>query len=106
LCPAWSVTPCPSPKDPAKVPDDKRKTIDNWEYKDLATQYLLLQQLPDSIVIRLQSFTTAKSWWDHLIFEFTTQSVYAQNDLEEAFFNMAYTKGENIRAFLTALHYK
>jgi hypothetical protein len=34
------------------------------------------------------------------------QSVYMQNDLEEAFFNMAYTKGEDIRVFLTALHCK
>jgi hypothetical protein len=38
--------------------------------------------------------------------EFTAQSVYAQNDLEEAFFNMACTKGEDIRVFLTALHCK
>ncbi len=35
--------PCPSPKDPAKVPDDKRKVIDNWEYEDLTTRYLLSQ---------------------------------------------------------------
>ena len=38
--------------------------------------------------------------------EFTTQSVYAQNDLEKAFFNMACTKGEDIRVFLTALRCK
>ena len=53
--------PCPSPKDPAKVPDDERKVIDNWEYKDLTVQYLLSQRLPDSIVIQLQAFTTIKA---------------------------------------------
>ncbi len=47
-----------------------------------------------------------KAWWDHLIFKFTTQSIYAQNDLEEAFFNMACIKGKDIQSFLTALHYK
>ncbi len=34
------------------------------------------------------------------------QSVYVQNDLKEAFFNMAYTKEEDVWVFLTALHYK
>jgi hypothetical protein len=98
--------PCPSPKNPAKVPDNKQKSIDNWEFEDLATRYLLSQRLPDSIMIRLQSFTTAKSQWDCLVFEFTAQSVYAQNNLEEAFFSMACAKGEDVQVFLTSLHYK
>ena len=98
--------PCPSPKNPAKVPDDERKVINDWEFKDLATRYLLSQRLPNSIAIQLQSLTTMKAWWDRLVFKFTAQSVYVQNDLEEAFFNMACTKGEDIRVFLTALCYK
>ena len=88
--------PCPSPKDPAKVPDDERKAIDDWEFEDLAARYLLSQRLPDSITIRLHSLTTAKARWDHLILEFTAQSIYVQNDLEEAFFSMACTEGEDI----------
>jgi hypothetical protein len=40
--------PCPSPKDPAKVPDDERKAIDDWEFEDLAAWCLLSQCLPDS----------------------------------------------------------
>jgi hypothetical protein len=68
------TTPCPSPKDPAKVLDDERKTIDNWEFKDLTTRYLLSQQLPNSIAICLHSLTTVKVWWDCLVFEFTAQS--------------------------------
>ncbi len=83
--------PCPSPKDPAKVSDDERKAIDDWEYKDLAVQYLLSQQLPDSITIWLHSLTTTKAHWDHLVFEFTAQSIYAQNDLKEAFFSLTCT---------------
>jgi len=43
--------PCPSPKNPNKVPDDKRKRIEDWEFEDLAVQYLLSQQLSDSITI-------------------------------------------------------
>ena len=98
--------PCPSPKNPAKVPDDERKNIADWEFEDLAVQYLLSQQLPDSITICLQSLTTAKARWDCLIFNFTTQSIYAQNDLEESFFNMCCAKGEDVHVFLIGLHYK
>jgi len=98
--------PCPSPKDPAKVPDNEKKSIEDWKFEDLAARYLLSQQLPNSIAIRLHSLTTAKARWDHLVFKFTAQSIYAQNDLEEAFFNMAYTRGEDIRSFLMGLRYK
>src|SRR6266851_4146800 len=102
-CSGGNTIPCPSPKNPTKVPDNERKNIADWEFEDLAAWYLLSQRLPNSITIWLQSLTTAKSRWDRLIFKFTAQSVYVQNDLEEAFFNMACTKGEDIQVFLTAL---
>ena len=38
--------------------------------------------------------------------EFTAQSIYAQNDLEQAFFNMRCPKGGDVCVFLTALRYK
>jgi hypothetical protein len=98
--------PCPSPKNPAKVPDNERKSIEDWEFEDLAARYLLSQHLPDSVVIRLHSLPTAKARWDHLVTKFTAQSVYAQNDLEQAFFDMCCTKGEDVRVFLTSLRYK
>jgi hypothetical protein len=63
--------PCPSPKNPAKVPDNEWKSINDWEFENLAICYLLSQHLPDSIAIQLQSFTTAKFQWDHLVFKFT-----------------------------------
>jgi hypothetical protein len=47
-----------------------------------------------------------KAWWDRLVFEFTAQSIYAQNDLEEAFFSLTCAKEEDIRSFLTVLRYK
>jgi hypothetical protein len=92
--------------DPVKVPDDERKALNDWKFEDLAMQYLLSQHLPDSIAIWLHSLTTVKAWWDRLVFKFTMQSIYAQNDLEKAFFNMACTKGKDIQVFLTALHCK
>jgi hypothetical protein len=38
----------------------------------------------------------AKAHWDCLTTEFTVQSVYAQNDLEQAFFDMQCIKGTDI----------
>jgi hypothetical protein len=47
-----------------------------------------------------------KARWDHLVFDFTAQSIYAQNNLEESFFNICCGKGEDVHVFLTGLHYK
>ena len=100
------TVPCPSVKDLSKATDAKRKTIEDWKFEDLTAQYLLSQWLHNSIVVQLLSLTTAKAQWDCLVLNFTAQSIYAQNDLKEAFFNRACTKGEDVQVFLTALCYK
>jgi len=97
---------CPTVKDPSKVTEAKKKATEDWEHGDMAAHYLLSQRLPDSIAVRLQSLTTAKGRWEHLTSEFTAQSMYAQNDLEQAFFDMRCPKGGDIHTFLTALHCK
>jgi hypothetical protein len=81
-------------------------TTKDWKHEDMAACYLLSQHLPNSIAVRLQSLTTAKGCWEHLTSEFTVQSMYAQNDLEQAFFEMRCLKGGDICTFLTALHCK
>jgi len=86
--------------------DDEKKAVEKWDHEDLAARYLLSQRLPDSIAVRLQVYTTAKTRWDHLVSEFTAQSIYAQNDLEQAFFDMRCAKGVDVRVFLTSLRYK
>ena len=97
---------CPSPKVTNKPTDDEKKEIEKWEHADNAACYLLSQRLPDSVTIRLYALTTAKARWDHLVKKFTAQSIYAQNDLEQAFFDMQCTKGMDVRVFLTSLRYK
>jgi len=97
---------CPSPKDPNKVTDDEKKEIKKWDHEDTAAQYLLLQRLPNSIAVRLYTYITAKARWNHLTTKFTAQSVYAQNNLEQEFFDMQCTKGTDVRTFLTSLQYK
>ena len=97
---------CPSPRDPRKPMDDEKKEIEKWEHADNAACYLLSQRLPDSVTIRLYALPTAKARWDQLVKEFTAQSVYAQNNLEQAFFDMQCTKGADVRVFLTSLQYK
>ena len=76
--------------------DDEKKAVEKWDHEDLAARYLLSQHLPDSIAVRLQVYTTAKTRWDHLVSEFTAQSIYAQNDLEQAFFDMRCAKGVDV----------
>jgi hypothetical protein len=53
--------------------------------------------------VRLQSLTTAKGQWECLTSEFTMQSIYVQNNLEQAFFKMRCPKDSDICNFLTTL---
>jgi hypothetical protein len=96
----------PTIRDPSKISEAEKKEIEAWEHNDLAARYLLLQRLPDSVTVRLQAYNTVKQRWDQLVSEFTAQSIYMQNDLKQAFFNMRCPKGGDVRAFLTALRYK
>ncbi len=98
-----STSTCPSPKITSKPTDDEKKDIEKWEHANNAACYLLSQRLPDSVTIRLYALNTAKARWDQLIREFTAQSIYAQNDLKQAFFNIQCTKGMDVRVFLTSL---
>jgi hypothetical protein len=97
---------CPSPKVASKSTDDNKKEIVKWEHDDTVACYLLSQCLPDSITIQLYNLDTAKECWDQLVKEFTAHSIYAQNDLEQAFFDMQCTKGMDAQVFLTSLRYK
>jgi hypothetical protein len=97
---------CPTMKDPSKVTEAEKKATEDWEHGDMAACYLLSQCLPNSIAVRLQSLTTTKGHWECLTSELTTQSMYVQNDLEQAFFNIRCPKGGDICTFLTTLHCK
>jgi hypothetical protein len=97
---------CPEPADPSNVTEDKQKSIEKWDHKDLVTRYLLSQRLPDSTAVRMGAYPTAKARWDRVNDEFTAKSVYAQNDLESTFYDMRCAKGGDVHVFLTSLRYK
>ena len=97
---------CPSPKVSKKPTDDELKEILHWENNDIVCYYLLSQHLPNSVTLCLYALDTAKERWDQLVKEFTAQSIYVQNDLKQAFFDMQCTKGTDVRVFLTSLQYK
>jgi hypothetical protein len=97
---------CPEPADPSNVMEDKQKSIEKWDHKDLVTRYLLSQRLPDSTAVRMGAYPTAKARWDRVNDEFTAKSVYAQNDLESTFYDMRCAKGGDVHVFLTSLRYK
>ena len=44
---------CPTVKDPSKMIEAEKKATKDWEHRDMAACYLLLQCLPDSIAVRL-----------------------------------------------------
>ena len=79
---------------------------ETWEYEDLMSTHLLFQRLPDTTVSRLNALSTTATRWKRVNDEFTAKSVYAQNDLQTAFFDMRCTKGGDVCTFLRDLHMK
>jgi hypothetical protein len=57
-------------------------------------------------MLHLFTYLTVKACWDQLMEEHTAKSVYMQNDLEAAFFEMMCPEGGNIWTFLIDLSYK
>ena len=98
--------PRPTPKDPNAPSADEAEEIERWEYQDLVARYLLSQRLPDTTAMRLSSYSTAQMRWARVNEEFTAKSIYAQNDLEQAFFEMRCPKDGDVRTFLTSVRYK
>ena len=72
---------CPALKDPSNILDEELEAMEKWDYNDLVARYLLSQRLLNSMAVRMGPYTTAKARWDWVHAEFTTKSIYAQNDL-------------------------
>jgi hypothetical protein len=97
---------CPIPKKPDAPTDTERNIIERWAHEDVVACFLLSQRLPNMTALHLFTFPTVKACWDQLVEEHTAKSVYVQNDLEAAFFEMTCPKGGNVWAFLMDLRYK
>jgi gag-polypeptide of LTR copia-type len=54
----------------------------------------------------LQSFSTAHKCWVRLSQEFTAKTIFAQNDLQQAFFDMCCPKNGDIQQYLQSLSHK
>src|SRR6266571_4246158 len=97
---------CPVPKAPLKPTDEETAAAEKWVYDDQVAQYLLSQRLPDSTVVRMGPYSTAALRWERVTDEFTAKSVFAQNDLETAFYDMRCPRGGDVRVFLRSVRYK
>jgi len=93
----------PVPKDPKKPMDDKLTAGKAWDWEDKIGQNLLLQRLPDITAMAIIDLGTAQECWARLTKEFTAKSIYAQNNLQQAFFDMRCPKNGDVRAFLQSL---
>ena len=96
----------PSPSDPLNVTLDKIEAMEKWDHNDLVARYLLSQRLPDSTAVRIGPIPNVRLRWDWVQDEFIAKSIYVQNNLETAFYDMHCSRGGDVRTFLTSLRYK
>jgi gag-polypeptide of LTR copia-type len=74
-----------------------------WDHEDKIGHNLLLQRLHDTTAMCLKPLSTARERWTWLSQEYQAKSVYAQTDLQQAFFDMRCAKDGDVWAFLQAL---
>ena len=96
----------PVPKDAAHPTNAESEVIKEWEREDAIAQWLLSQKLPDSTVLYLDEYPTAKAQWDELVEENKVTGIYARLDLERSFLDMRCPRGGDVRAFIADLRYK
>ncbi|KAI0253812.1 hypothetical protein BJV78DRAFT_131876 [Lactifluus subvellereus] len=65
----------------------------------MTTSSLVTCSPRDTIAVRLSHYDITSVRWTKVISEYRAKSVYAQNDLESAFFDMRCQKGGDVRAF-------
>ena len=94
---------CPVQKDAAHPTNAKCEAIERWEHEDAVAQWLLFHRLPNSAVLCLDEYPTAKAQWDELAEEHKVSSPYAQVDLVQAFREMCCPSGGDVRTFIKDL---
>jgi hypothetical protein len=95
--------PRPTSKDPSAPTDVEIEAQELWDHEDVVARYLLSQRLPDLTFMRMSQYQTAQARWTHINDEYTTKSVYAQNKLEEAFFDMRRPEDTDVQTYLMSV---
>jgi len=95
--------PCPVPKDIANPTDTEIEAARYWDCDNQIARNLLNKWLPDTTMLEVRQYKTAKEWWHVVTQEFMAKSTYTRNALHRSFVDMQCPKGGNIRAFLTNL---
>jgi hypothetical protein len=95
--------PRPTSKDPSAPTDVEIEAQELWDHEDVVARYLLSQRLPDLTFMRMSQYQTAQARWTHINDEYTTKSVYAQNKLEEAFFDMRRPEDADVQTYLMSV---
>jgi len=98
--------PCPVTKDPVAPTKDELDAQTHWDQEDRIGHNFLLQCLPNSTIMRLNSLSTVRERWDHLTEDYKAKNAYAKSDLQEAFFDMRCPKNGDVQAFLDRLSLK
>jgi len=96
----------PLPVDLNQLTTTEAKAIEEWEYEDSVTSYLLSQRLSDTTKMHLANCSTTWEQWTMVSKDYQAKSAYAQANLHQVFLEMWYAKGANMREFLTSLCYK
>ena len=91
--------------DPATV-TMYEEVLAKWEKDEALALDLIMQQIPDSTVIRTVNLSTAAAMWTEIVREYTEKGTMAQMDLRTEFLESKCPIGGDVHTLLGSLHVK
>jgi len=87
---SYPTPPTPLKSKPTQDEQDKydegreryEDAVDLWRMRDAVVQRQIIHNIPDSILIRIQSLTTAAEMWEALRREFEGRTPFVQNEID------------------------
>jgi len=98
--------PKPQPADAKNPTAEETAAINLWEKNERLVKSLLMQKLPDSALMWIQSKKTVWSQWEVIETDFTEKGTFAQTEMHVKFLDLKSPDKGNVRDFLDGLHAK
>ncbi|THH14813.1 hypothetical protein EW146_g5572 [Bondarzewia mesenterica] len=80
--------------------------LEKWEKDERTAQYLLVQRIPDSTVVRIRKLSEVTDQWAAIISEYTLKGAYAQTEMRRTFMEMRCDANGDVQNFLDDLRTK
>jgi len=80
--------------------------VAQWDKDERSAKSLLIQKIPDSVLMKLWNKKSVLERWDTIVREYTEKGTFAQTELRNCFLEMKCPDNGDVRQYLDDLHVK